>query len=175
MKTLILAVLTALAVPALAVGDSACTADVHDNTVNINATLNVTAQGDVDHVTPGSSVALTLNASNVYLIAPDQTPPPEHASDAGHIQIYLDDFNSAPILITAQVNVSVTVAQGTPEGHHKLRCRVHKHDGTPTTTESDVDITVTASVGTGDAGTPPSDAGAPPPADAGSSGDGSTM
>lgn len=160
MRTLTFTVLFAVALPFIAAADSACTADVHDNTVNINAQLNVTAQSDVSHVSSGSNVSLALNVQNVYLVAPDQTPPPDHVSDAAQIQIYLDDLNSQPLLVTAQVSVSVTIPPATPPGPHKLRCRVHKHDGTPTNVVTDVDITVVAGAGTSDAGTP-SDAGAP--------------
>jgi hypothetical protein len=164
MRTLTFTVLFAVAVPFIAAADSACTADVHDNTVNINAQLSVTAQSDVSHVSSGSNVGLALNVQNVYLVAPDQTPPPDHVTDAAQIQIYLDDLNSQPLLITAQVNVSVTIPTATPPGAHKLRCRIHKHDGTPTNVVTDVDITVVASTGTGDAGTPPpSDAGTTTP------------
>jgi hypothetical protein len=151
MKTALRAVLAACALSVVPVG-AACTADVHDNTVNINAQLSVNAQGDVEHVNPGSSVALALNVQNATLVDPSATPPPEHVADAVYIQIYLDDLSSTPILITAQVNVSVTIPAGTSAGSHKLRCRVHKHDGTPTTVVTDVSITVVAGTMPGDAG-----------------------
>ena len=57
--------------------------------------------------------------------------------------------------------MSVTIPAGTPPGPHKLRCRVHKHDGTPTTSVTDVSITVVASGGTTGGTT---DAGPPAPA-----------
>ena len=126
---------------------AACSLDVHDNTVNIpNAKISVTTNADVDHVTPGEMMPLTLNTTNVYLVDPATTPPAEHASDAGHVQIYLDDVATPPILITAQVMVTVTVPAATPMGKHKFICRVHKHDGTPTTTTFEVTFTVSVGV-----------------------------
>lgn len=128
---------------------AACTTDIHGNTVNINADLAVKADVDVSNVPPGSQIPLELMVQGVFLIEPSQTPPPEHAMDAGHIEIHLDDESTPPILITAQVKVSVTIASMTKPGHHKLLCRVHKHDGTPTTTSFSIDINVSGTITTG--------------------------
>jgi hypothetical protein len=127
-------------------GAMAC--NVHDNTINIpNATINATADANASNVAPSQQVAITVTAQNVYLVDPMATPPPDHVQDAGHFQIYLDDTDTQPLLITAQTNFSVTIPPGTKPGPHNLICRFHKHDGTPTSTEVNVAITVSASVG----------------------------
>jgi hypothetical protein len=141
-----------------------CTADIHGNNITANfdldhANINASSSSDTNDVKEGSSVAVNVTVdSQVYLIAPDQTPPPDKVDVAAHFQIYLDDENSAPILVTASTNVTVTVPASTPPGPHKLFCRLHHHDGRPTQSQTTINITVTASVGG-----PPPDAGAPPP------------
>ena len=148
---------------------AACSANIHDNTftANIpNATVNLTTDADVDNVMPDQMVPLVVTVQNVYLVEPSVTPPPEHVADAGHVQIYLDDVATPPLVVTAQVAVAVTIPTHTPAGPHKLVCRVHKHDGTPTSTKFEINITVKVTVGTVD-----SDAVTP---DAGSAGAGAT-
>jgi hypothetical protein len=140
----------------------ACTANIHDNTITANipnAMVNFTTDADVNNVMPDQTIPIVVAVQNVYLIDPSMTPPPEHVMDAGHLQIYLDDVAMPPLLVTAQVNVSVTVPTHTPAGPHKLICRVHKHDGTPTDTKFEINITVHVTVGTSDAGTVVPDAG----------------
>jgi len=145
MKTLTRITTLSAAVLFLA-GTTAC--NVHDNTINIpNATINATADANASNVSPTQQVAITVTTQNVYLIDPSATPPPEHVNDAGHIQVYLDDVDSPPLLITAQAMFNVTIPAGTKPGPHNLICRFHKHDGTPTSTEVNVAITVAASVG----------------------------
>jgi hypothetical protein len=125
-----------------------CSADIHDNTITIpNWTINATTSVDVDNVMPDQSVPIAVTVSQaVFLVPPDVMPPPEHVADAGHIQIYLDDVAKPPLVITAEVNVMVTIPAQTPPGKHKLICRVHKHDGTPTSTKQEIAITVKATV-----------------------------
>jgi hypothetical protein len=162
MKTRQLIVLSSLA--CLGIVGTGCSADIHDNnpnihdnTVNIpNAMVTVKADTDVDNIMPEQTVPLNVMVQNVYLVAPTATPPPEHAADAGHIQIYLDDVATPPLVVTAEVKVEVKIPPQTKPGKHKLVCRVHKHDGTPTTTVYEVNITVKVTVG----GVAP-DAGAP--------------
>lgn len=110
-------------------------------------TFNVDPSVDTDNISAGQEVQVTLTAENVFLIDPAETPPPEHEEDAGHFQIYLDDVDSEPLLITAEVNVTVTVPADIEPGAHKLKCRIHKHDGTPTDTVIEVNITVTITDG----------------------------
>ena len=153
MKTTILASASLLA---LAAGLTAC--NVHDNTINAtanipNATLNVTADADVQAVMPAQSVPLTVTVQNVTLVDPSATPPAGHDSDAGHLEFHLDDESTPPLLVTAQTMVNVPIPADTKEGPHKIICRVHKHDGTPTTTMFEVDITVKVAVSTADGGT----------------------
>ena len=135
---------------------SACTAtaNIHDNTINIpDATVNFTTDADVSNVMPEQMIPIVVAVQNVYLVEPSATPPAEHVLDAGHVQIYLDDVATPPLVVTAQVNVNVTIPAQTPAGNHKLICRVHHHDGTPTDTKFEVNITVKVTVGTVDSGT----------------------
>ena len=126
-----------------------CKADIHDNTINIpNATINATTSADVDAVAPERWSPVTVTTTNVYLIDPAMTPPLAHMDDAGHIQVYLDETSSPPILVTAQTNIMVTIPKATPAGHHKIICRVHKHDGTPTSTTFELAIMVKVTVTT---------------------------
>jgi hypothetical protein len=136
-----------------------------NTTVNINATIGVTTTVDRDHVQAGTSVPCDIDVMGAYLVEPSATPPPEHVNDAVHVQIYLDDFDSAPLVITASTHVDVTIPAGTHEGPHHLRCRLHKHDGTPTNVEVMVDVTVTVGVGGGTDGGSTDDAA--PAVDAG--------
>jgi hypothetical protein len=144
-------ILVSLGLLALAAGSFAC--NVHDNTINAtatipNATLNVTADTDVNNVMPSQSVPLTVTVTNVFLVEPTVTPPPEHEMDAGHLEFHLDDESTPPLLVTAQTQVQVPIPAETKSGPHKIICRLHKHDGTPTTTEFEVQITVKVSVTT---------------------------
>jgi hypothetical protein len=152
--------ISSLLVPGLLVAMAAvpaCENNIHDNTINIpNATVNATTSADVDvnNVAPEQAIPLTLDVKNVYLVDPNTTPPAAHVEDAGHVQIYLDDTATPPLVVTAQTNVTVTIPKATPAGKHKLICRVHKHDGTPTSTIVTVDITVKVTVtSTPDGGT----------------------
>ena len=127
------------------VSSCTATANIHDNTINItDATVNFTTYADVS--------PLVVAVQNVYLVEPSATPPAEHVMDAGHVQIHLDDVATPPLVVTAQVNVNVTIPAQTPAGSHKLICRVHRHDGTPTNTKYEVNITVKVTTGTVDAG-----------------------
>lgn len=140
---------------------AACDLNVHDNTVNIpNAKVELDVDADVNDIRPGQSVPITLKVDNVFLVEPSQTPPPGHAADAAHLQIYFDELSTPPLLATAQAHATVTIPADAKPGPHKLRCRVHKHDGTPTSVV--VDVAITVSIG------PSTDAGTPPPTDGGS-------
>lgn len=124
--------------------------NIHDNTINIpNATINATTDVSAQNVAPAGTVPIAVTVQNVYLVDPAATPPPEHVKDAGHIQVYLDDVDTNPLLITAQTNFNVTIPPETKMGPHKLICRFHRHDGTPTTTQKEVSINVAVSVTTG--------------------------
>lgn len=138
---------------ALAGSLTACTADIHDNTVNIDAKVDVTSTVNLDDIQAGQAVPVKATVTNVYLVEPSATPPATHTTDAGHLRYYLDDVATTPLIITAQVSVDVKIPVTTPAGKHKVICRVHKHDGTPTTTTFELSITVKASVTVGtDAG-----------------------
>lgn len=132
---------------------AACTADVHDNTLNVeNPKVEMATDVDVNNVHAGQSVPVTITANNVFPVAPDQTPPPEHKDDAVFFKIFLDDVGSTELVVTASLKVSVTIPASTPPGDHKLICKTFAHDGSATDAESTVDIKVTASVTTTTAG-----------------------
>jgi len=140
---------------AFAVGPLAC--NVHDNTINAtanipNATLNFTADTDVNNVMPAQAVPVTVMVTNVTLVEPTATPPAGHDMDAGHFEFHLDDETTPPLLVTAQTQVQVPIPAETKAGPHKIICRLHKHDGTPTVTKFEVDITVKVSVTVGGTG-----------------------
>ena len=126
-----------------------CTADVHDNTLNVeNPKVDFDTTVDVDNIEQGQSVPITIKAENVYPVAPDQQPPPEHVKDAVFFKIFLDDEDSTPLIVTAQLSVSVQIPADTEPGDHKLICRMHSHDGAATDVESEIDIKVKARVTT---------------------------
>lgn len=130
-----------------AVVASGCSANIHDNVINIpNATINASADIDVDNVMPDQTVPITVNVENVYLIAPDMTPPPEHMEDAGHINVYLDTTANPPIAVSAEAKINVKIPADTKPGKHRLICRVHKHDDRPTNKSTEINIEVKASV-----------------------------
>ena len=140
---------------ALVAGPFAC--NVHDNTINAtanipNATLNVTADTDVNTIMPSQSVPMTVTVTNVTLVEPTATPPAGHEDDAGHFEFHIDDETMPAVLVTAQTQVQVPIPANTKEGPHKVICRLHKHDGTPTVTKFEVDITVKVSVTVGGVG-----------------------
>ena len=143
--------LNSLSVGLLAVAAVPFACNVHDNTINAtanipNATLNVTADTDVNTVMPSQSVPMTVMVTNVTLVEPTATPPAGHDMDAGHFEFHLDDETTPPLLVTAQTQVQVPIPAETKAGPHKIICRLHKHDGTPTVTKFEVDITVKVSV-----------------------------
>lgn len=123
---------------------SACSANIHDNAVNINAQMTVTADTDVSNVQPGSTIPVTINASNVTPVPPDQTPPQGHDADAVFFKFFVDDdtSDSNAVLVTASLSVEVQIKSDIQVGSHKLICRMYKHDNTPTTTTSTIDFTV---------------------------------
>ena len=140
---------------ALVAGPFAC--NVHDNTLNAtaiipNATLNLTADTDVNNVMPSQSVPMTVTVTNVTLVEPTATPPAGHEMDAGHFEFHIDDETTTAVLVTAQTQVQVPIPAATKGGPHKVICRLHKHDGTPTVTKFEIDITVKVSVTTGAGG-----------------------
>jgi hypothetical protein len=133
------------AMASVGVAANGCTADIHDNTVNVDATVEFKTTVDVDHVKPGDSVAVTMNATGVVLVEPDKTPAPADVDKAAYFKIFLDDTAKEPLLVTAQASATVTIPAATPEGKHKLICRLHKHDGTATDKQQEISITVSAS------------------------------
>ncbi len=130
-----------------AIGVVGCSANIHDNTVSVDATLDfkVDSTVNVNQLKPGDTVAVNMTATGVALVDPNTTPTTAQASTAAYFNIYLDDVNSPPILATASTSVSVKIPPATPPGMHQLICRLQKHDGTPTDQEQSVEINVMAS------------------------------
>ena len=127
----------------------ACTADVHDNQLTVeDPQIAISTTANVNDVHAGQSVAVKIDATNVFPVAPDKTPPPEHVHDAVFFKIFLDDADSTELVVTAAVSVNVTIPAATPPGPHKLICKTFSHDGEDTDSDSTIDITVTASVST---------------------------
>jgi hypothetical protein len=128
---------------------AACSADIHDNTLTVeDPNIAFTTAVDVNNIQPGQSVAVKITATNVFPVAPDKTPPPEHMHDAVYFKIFLDDADSAELVVTASLSVSVTIPAATQPGSHKLICKTFSHDGEDTDSDSTIDINVTASVST---------------------------
>jgi hypothetical protein len=106
------------------------------------ALVAVSTSVDVDDIRPSQVVPLVIDVENLYLIEPTSTPPPDHAHDAGYLELYLDDEASPPLFIAAQTHVSVTIPASITAGPHRIICRLHEHDGTPTDTTFEVDMIV---------------------------------
>jgi hypothetical protein len=110
-----------------------------------NARLNVTTDADLMNVVASESVPLAVDAPNMFLVDPNDTPPPEHAADAVFLEFHIDVETSTPLLVTAETRVSVTIPADTAPGPHQIICRVHKHDdGAPTNVSFDLAIVVSA-------------------------------
>ena len=107
-----------------------------------------------DGVAPGEAVSVTMNATGVVLVSPDEEPSGDDADRAAFFKIFLDDADSEPLVVTASASASVTIPEGTKEGDHKLICRLFKHDGgaTDQTKEVSIKVKASASVTTGTAG-----------------------
>jgi len=142
---------------------SACTADVHGNTINIDAQL--TFQTDVSQdVPPGGSVPVTMNATGVVLVEPNAQPAAADVDKACFFKVFMDDENSEPLLVTAQTHVQIKISEKATAGKHQLICRLFKHDGTATNVKQTVTVnvsgsaTVTTTTTTSDAGTTRPDA-----------------
>lgn len=126
-------------------GFAGCTANVHDNEVNVQADLSFQANVDADAVKPGDSVPVTMNATGVVLVDPNDTPAKGDEDKACFFKVFLDDEDSEPLVATAQTSVQVTIPQDTPKGKHHLLCRLFKHDDTPTDQQKSISINVSAS------------------------------
>jgi len=123
-----------------------CTADVHDNTVNVDdVSVEFETTADVENIEAGQAVPVTIKVENGTPVPPDQEPPAGEADQAVFFEFFLDDSDSAALLVTAELSVSVTIPADTSAGDHKLICRAKKHDGSDSG-EFEMDIKVKASV-----------------------------
>ena len=137
-------------------GASGCTANVHDNTADIHdnnaniddAEVSMESTSDMDNVQAGTTVHLDIEAQDVHLVDPSETPAATDVKVAGHFEIFLDTTSSTALLVTAEQSVDVMIPASTPAGKHKLLCQVDKHDGTATKATSELDLTVVAKVST---------------------------
>ncbi|MGH7439853.1 MAG: hypothetical protein ACRENE_29545 [Polyangiaceae bacterium] len=143
-----------LGVLAAGAGLGACTADIHDNTVNatIPTSVSITTTADANHVKAGESLPIhaeTNQPASATVVAEAGTAA---TSDAGPaqtqesivFQIFIDTVSDSPLLVTAQADFSVTLPANLSVGSHKVICRLAHGDGTPTSTMSSIDITVTS-------------------------------
>jgi hypothetical protein len=105
-----------------------CTADIHDNVVHIDATLQMSTDVDVNHLHAGDAVPLTLSGSGL--------------DDDGHFEFYFDDTDSDAILVSAAMQVSFTIPADAEPGNHGIICRRHKKDGTATDLEFNLAVTI---------------------------------
>jgi hypothetical protein len=142
-----IATILALSLSALGAG-AGCTANIHDNQVAIDATVDIAASAnvDVDNVTPGQAVPVKLSAEGATLVDPKEKVTTDTMS-AAYFKVFLDDTSSTELVATASTSVSVTIPPATPPGKHQLVCQLWKHGlkDQPTTQESSLDITVKAS------------------------------
>jgi hypothetical protein len=123
------------------------TADVHDNNANIdNAEVTMESTSDMDNVTAGETVHLDIQAQDVFLVDPSETPTSDRIKVAGHFEIFLDSTSSTALMVTAEKSVDVMIPASTSTGKHKLLCRVDKHDGTATKAVTELELTVVAKV-----------------------------
>ena len=122
-----------------------CTANVHDNTLNVQAELSFKADASTDDVKAGDSVPVTMNATGVVLVEPNAQPAASDKDKACFFKVFLDDEGSEPLVATAQTHVQIKIPEGTPKGKHNLICRLFKHDGMPTDSEESISINVSAS------------------------------
>ena len=84
---------------------ASCSADIHGNTVDINATVTATATADVTNVQPGSTVPVHVDVSNVVLVDPNTTPTPDEAPNACYLKYYIDSTSNAAVLVSAMSDV----------------------------------------------------------------------
>jgi hypothetical protein len=147
MRSLFVATFLALACSGSAL--AACTADVHDNTLTIeDPKVTFTTTANVTAVQAGSSIPVTINATNVVPVAPDKTPTAEQQGKAVFFKIFLDDTDSTELVVTASLTVNVTIPASTSPGSHKLICKTFSHGGEDQDIDQEIDINVTAAVTT---------------------------
>jgi hypothetical protein len=127
------------AVFALSVASGGCGGDAPPGG---SPTLTVTTTANLTHVAPAASVPVMVHAPDVDLVPPGETPTPEQAADASHLEFHLDDESSPPLLVTADTTVSVPIPADTPAGLHEIICRVHRHDGAPTDLMAELPLVV---------------------------------
>jgi hypothetical protein len=141
-----IATIFALSLAVASSGIVGCSANIHDNTVKVNAAISIAAAADVDvnQITPGQQVPLKLSADGAMLVPPEQKVSSADAESAAYFKVFLDDTSSTELVATASTMVTVTIPPKTPEGHHQLICQLYKHDGTPTDQEQSLDINVKA-------------------------------
>lgn len=173
MKNAIIALVLS-ATPLVAIGVAACGSDAPTNVsaeIGIDdARLEIQASGDLNNVAPSSDMRVTAKTQNVYLVDPSVTPPPEKARVAGHLQFYVDDSATPPVLVTSHQDVSIRISANLQPGKHQLIGRVHRHDGSPTKAAMAIAFNIATPIAgnmPGDVPPPEQDAGAQLPNDSG--------
>jgi len=140
--------LTLVGLVALSVGSATCGTEFPLDSANgpTASTIHVTTNADLTNVHASQSLALMIDATNLILVAPDDTPPPGQETAAVYLEFHLDDETSPPLLVTAATRVSVTIPADTTVGPHDIICRAHQHaDGSPTDVMYGLPIDVTSS------------------------------
>jgi hypothetical protein len=128
---------------------SGCSADVgdgtavyDDGTVLNTATLEVESPTNLSILSAGEVVLVKMKAEGVVLVDPDDTPPPDVASFAAHVAIFLDSTDNPPLARTADDKIDVVIPTSTYTGEHKLICQLSSHDGTATHATAELPLTV---------------------------------
>ena len=112
---------------------TACAGDIIDDTTEFpGAVVSISTPLDPPNVSAGDALPVVANVEGVFLLDPGVEPPVEHRTDSGFLVYTLDDEATTPLLVTAQVEASVTIPASTGEGTHTIICRVFRSDGTPT-------------------------------------------
>jgi hypothetical protein len=139
------ALCAALALAAL----SGCSADVgdgtaihDDGTVLKEATVEVESPTTLSNLSAGEVVLVKMKAEGVFLVDPDETPPPDTGKLAAHFAIFLDSTSSPPLARTADDWLDVVIPRSTQTGEHQLICQLVSHDGMTTHATAELELTV---------------------------------
>lgn len=121
----------------------ACAGDIIDDTTQFpGAFVSISTTVDPPDVYAGELLPVTANVEGVFLLAPAIEPPVEHRTDSGYLVYTLDDESTTPLLVTAELDVTLTIPASTTAGTHTIICRIFRSNGTPTATFDQLTIGV---------------------------------
>src|SRR5690349_9993627 len=88
-----------------AVPVAACTANVHDNTVNVDVpNLSISTDVDVNNIHPGERVGVNIKADTTTSQTPatpaDASTPPPNTNTSIIFKIFLDDSSTTALAVT---------------------------------------------------------------------------